>query len=311
MTMFWRKKTFAKDLPGNRLEILLYHFVSDAQNDFTLSGHTVSTNEFRRQLMCLLGKYTLVRWSEIPALCLADPQQRPFAAVCFDDGYQCILEEAYPILEQCRVPAAMFVNLSVLGNRDLLWRDKIRFLIRRHLEEEFIVCLRAQKHGYDFSSLAKLGFYKWSKNPKAIRSMRIHEDLDVFLAGKGIHSEVIAAANRLFMDRRDVKTRNFLEFGNHTSTHPIMTLLSREEQRAEIGACHDFLVGQGIQPVGLSLPFSPYNRDTVSLCRELSYPVLLTVYEQSNHLSAKRKDRPLILHRWMAPREPAGFDRIP
>jgi hypothetical protein len=166
MAMFWRKKTSVKEIPGNRLEILLYHFVSDAQNDFTLSGHTVSTGEFRRHLEYLTGRYTLVRWSELPSLRGENPpRSKPWAAVCFDDGYQCVLEEAYPILAQMRIPAAMFINLSVLGNRDLLWRDKIRFLIQNHLDAEFVDFLRTRSRGYDFSGLEALGFYKWSKNP--------------------------------------------------------------------------------------------------------------------------------------------------
>jgi peptidoglycan/xylan/chitin deacetylase (PgdA/CDA1 family) len=310
--MFWRRKTNAGADVGNRLELILYHFVSDARNDFTLSGHTVSTGDFRRHLEHLAETYTPVRWSEIPHLHgEKPPRQKPWAAVCFDDGYRCILEEAYPFLERMRIPAAMFINLSVLGNKDLLWRDKIRLLLQRKLEGEFVAFLRGRKAGYDFSTLSELGFYKWSKHPKSLRTMRIQADVDEFLREKGYDTTAVAHENRLFMEVGDVRTREFLEFGNHTVSHPIMTLLSRKEQRAEIGACHEFLLARGISPVGLSLPFSPYNRDTLALCREFGYPILLTVYERSNIVPTGRKDRPWVLNRWMAPREPAGFGRIP
>jgi peptidoglycan/xylan/chitin deacetylase (PgdA/CDA1 family) len=284
---------------ASRLEILLYHFVSAQRNDFTLSGHTVLPDEFRRQLEYLAARFTVIRIHEIP-----DPgRPGPYAAVCFDDGYRCILAEAYPILESLRVPATMFVNPPVLGNRDLLWRDKIRFLIQQDLAGEFLEFLRRRKGAYDFGALGRLGFYKWSKNPKALHNMAIRSDVAEFFSRKGIDPAAIAAANRLFLAEEDIRPREFLDFGNHTWSHPILTLLSAAEQRTEIVRCHEFLAARGTVPSALALPFSPFNNDTRAVCRELGYSSLLTVYEETNYLPSAITDPPLVLHRRMAPRE--------
>ena len=156
MFLFRRKKT--PDPSAVRLEIILYHFVSDDRNDFTLSGHNVVPAEFRRQLEYLAAHYTLIRLRDAAGLepAKADPA-RPLAAVCFDDGYRCILKEAYPILREMRIPATMFINPPVLGNRDLLWRDKIRFLIQKGLEQEFVGFLRSQRGAYRFGQLGTAG----------------------------------------------------------------------------------------------------------------------------------------------------------
>jgi peptidoglycan/xylan/chitin deacetylase (PgdA/CDA1 family) len=302
MWLLKRKPSASPSAP--RLEIILYHFVSDQRNDFTLSGHSVTPPVFRRQLEYLSGRYTPVRLSEIPGLVqAAERPARPYAAVCFDDGYRCILSEAYPLLEEMRIPATMFVNPPVLGNRDLLWRDKIRYLIQKDLAGEFVAFLRSRKGAYDFGLLEKLGFYKWSKNPKALRNMAIQKDVAEFFAQKGFDPAAIASANDLFLAEDQVRPMEFLDFGNHTWSHPLMTLLTAAEQRAEIARCHDFLVGRGIRPTALALPFSPFNRDTRKVCRELGYDCLLTVYEESNFLPAGKADRPLVLHRWMAPKD--------
>jgi peptidoglycan/xylan/chitin deacetylase (PgdA/CDA1 family) len=308
MFLFRRKPAPPPD--AVRLDILLYHFVSDECNDFTLSGHTVATAEFRKQMEYLAGRCTMVRLGKAAGLASGAAGKGPFAAVCFDDGYRCVWEEAYPILREIGIPAMMFVNPPVLGNRDLLWRDKIRYLMRMGLEEEFVSFLRSRRGRYHFGSLGKLGFYKWSKNPKALGNMAIQQDVDAFFSGKGFDAAEIASRNRLFMEEKDVATREFLEFGNHTWSHPILTLLSAAEQKTEIGKCHEYLAARGPAPTGLALPFSPFNRKTVSLCRDFGYAYLLTVYEESNHLAPGKRDLPLILHRWMAPRDAGGMTSI-
>ncbi len=309
MFLFRRKKT--PDPSAVRLEILLYHFVSDARNDFTLSGHNVAPAKFRRQLEYLSTRYTLIRLRDAAGLeaSKADPA-RPIAAVCFDDGYRCILKEAYPILQEMRIPATMFINPPVLGNRDLLWRDKIRFLIQKGLEREFVAFLRSQRGAYKFGQLEQLGFYKWSKNPEALHNMLIQEDVNTFFARKGFDAAAIAAQSDLFMGEQDVAAMEYLDFGNHTWSHPIMTLLTAAAQKEEIGRCHDFLAARGIAPAGLALPFSPYDSATVSIARKLGYPFLLTVFEKSNYLLPGMKNLPLILHRRMAPKDAGGMKSI-
>jgi len=309
--MFLFKKNPAAKFSGNRLEIILYHFVSDRKNDFTSTGHTVTTPEFRRQLQYLCAHFTIIRLSEAAGLWeTASEKPAAYAAICFDDGYRCILEEAYPILREMRLPSTMFINPPVLGNRDLLWRDKIRYLIKNGLEEEFVSFLRAQGGSYNFRLLKDLGFYRWSKNPKALRGMAIQKDVSLFFSRKGIDASAIASANALFLSEEDIATLDFLEFGNHTWSHPILTLQSAASQREEIVKCHEYLKSKGIAPIGLALPFSPYDRHTVAVCRELDYDHILTVYEQTNYVASGNRARPFVLHRRMAPMEASGFISI-
>jgi peptidoglycan/xylan/chitin deacetylase (PgdA/CDA1 family) len=310
MKLFFRRKP-SVDPAAIRLEIVLYHFVSGERDDFTLSGHTVTPDQFRRQLEYLAAHYTLIRLRDAAALGAAgsDPSRR-YASVCFDDGYRCILKEAYPILREMRIPATMFLNPPVLGNKDLLWRDKIRYLMQKGLDQEFIRFLHSRGGVYRFSRLKDLGFYKWSKNPKALRTMQIQRDVNAFFAGKGFDPAAIASEHGLFMEEADVTPREFLDFGNHTWSHPILTLLPIAAQREEIGKCDAFLRSRGITPDGLALPFSPFNRHTLAVCREMGYTYLLTVFEETNYLTAGKRDRPLLLHRRMAPKDAGGLGSI-
>lgn len=304
----WRS-TLRRTNPA-RIEILTYHFVSDRVDSFTASGHTVRTAVFRAQLCWLKHAYEIVRLRDLAHLTPSRRPGRPFAAITFDDGYASNLREAYPILEAERVPATLFVCPSVLGNRDLLWRDKVRYLINHQLEDAFVAFLRElPDRRYRFTDLTQRSFYRWSKDIAAIGDMSIQRDLDAFFTLRQISGAELAARHELFLSARDLEARPFLDFGNHTWSHPVMPALPREAQRQEIARADEFLAARGIASVGLALPFTDYNDDTVAACKSLGTPIMLTVQKRSNAAFAPAA-RPRILHRWMAPRDLGGLREI-
>ena len=137
--LFKNLKSVLQKRDKKRLEIILYHFVTDELNDFTLSGHTIKTEAFKQQLLYLSDYYHILPIRKVPDLMSGKIKaDGPFASICFDDGYRSNLTEAYPILEALRIPATVFVCSSTIDNRDILWRDKIRFLIHNNLVDDFI-----------------------------------------------------------------------------------------------------------------------------------------------------------------------------
>lgn len=293
-----------------RLEILTYHFVSDSRNPFHQDGHLVSTATFRDQLRWLKRRYEIVPLRSIPSL--TPRTLRPYLAISFDDGYRCALEEAYPILEQERVPATLFLCPSVLDNRGLLWRDKVRYLISHGLHAKFIAFLESlPDRRYRFNSLTPDTFYAWSKRPEAIGDMSIQRDLDAFFTGEGISAADLAGRYRLFMAVQDVEPRPFLDFGNHSWSHPLMTALPFEEQRAEIDRANQFFIERGVESVGFALPFSPYNHLTLEACASLGVTMIFNIGRRSNPVRvSSAQDGPRVLHRRLAPEKPAALQEI-
>ena len=288
----------------NRLEIVLYHFVTAEENPFATAGHNVEPDEFERQLDHLLAHYEVLPLDEASKLLENGAElSKPAACVCFDDGYKSNLTEAYPILQRKGVPAIIFVCPSVLGNADLLWRDKVRYLIDRGLEDEFVKFLRAgeSRDRYAFETLGPLPFYRWSKSPRGIADMTIQADLQRFFEQNGLNAASMAAEHDLFLQPDDVRAdRDGLTFANHTWSHPLMTQLGREAQHREILTAHEWLAQRGIACKMLALPFTPFNEDTVSILADLNYACLHTVYAKSNH-PGPSQDAVRVLHRWLAP----------
>jgi len=127
--------------------------------------------------------------------------------------------------------------------------------------------------------------------------------------GAGFHPELSGRENIylngiiLGMKRSDIKKYDYLEFGNHTRSHPIMTCLNHQEQFEEIVSTHRYLKGAGVEPVGLAVPFFPYNNDTLDICRQIGYNLVLTFKNQSNPVHSDAKKDICILYRRMAPED--------
>ncbi len=289
----------------HRLDILTYHFVTAREHLFNRGGHRIAPDVFRAQLCWLRERYQLVALRDLPRL---QPGPRPLLAITFDDGYASNLAEAAPILEQMQIRATIFVCPSVLDNRDLLWRDKIRYLINRDLDKKFIAYLRTlPDHRYRFERLEQLGFYTWSKHLPSIGDMQIQHDVAAFCAEEGIDTGKLAASHELFLASDQIRPLDSIDFGAHSWSHPIMPGLDFAAQRDEISRAQDFLASRG-GSVGFALPFTDYNADTVRACSELAVPFMLTVKKRSNPLARVPGVR--ILDRWMAPTSVARLAEI-
>ncbi|TAJ45560.1 polysaccharide deacetylase family protein [Methanofollis fontis] len=96
--------------------VVMYHSVTaHAPTD----PFAVSRQDFGVQIAWLLeAGYDIVPLpSLVKALAAGDPALRGQAVVTFDDGYQDVLEEAVPVLEDFGVPATVFLVTGMLGGR--------------------------------------------------------------------------------------------------------------------------------------------------------------------------------------------------
>jgi len=273
-------------LNKNRVEIILYHSVTRHENLFITSRQNIDPIVFEQQMRYLQEHYSIIPLeASITHSCAEHSYNKPRACICFDDGYASNVNEAYPILRKMGIPATIFVCGSVVGNTDLLWRDKVCYLGKEGLEKDFIDFVR---HGesscrYQYSSLANMSFYQWSKSIYGIKDMTIQEDLSRYFLNKGIDSAQLATKYDLYISPDQIHSDyDGLTFDNHTWTHPLMTLLDRESQLQEIWRNHVWLQGFGIESSLFAVPFAPFDENTVAACKKLNYDGLFTVSMKSN-----------------------------
>jgi peptidoglycan/xylan/chitin deacetylase (PgdA/CDA1 family) len=101
--------------------VLCYHRIDGGRGKVT-----VSPEQFEAQLGWLLANdYHVVRLSDLERF-LAGREALPRRSVVltFDDGYESVFRNAFPLLKRYGLPAAIFVYTDFIGTRDgLSWAD--------------------------------------------------------------------------------------------------------------------------------------------------------------------------------------------
>lgn len=100
-----------------RVSILVYHAISDHEQDPILADHSVPPARFAEQLDTLQGKgWTFVDLdTALAGLREERPLPRRALLLTFDDGYVDLLGDACPILEERQIPAVVFAVAGEVG----------------------------------------------------------------------------------------------------------------------------------------------------------------------------------------------------
>jgi peptidoglycan/xylan/chitin deacetylase (PgdA/CDA1 family) len=131
----------------NGLPILTYHSIDD-----DASVISTSPKAFRRQMEFLRAEsFRSISMSEVTNL-LHNRKPMPARTVClvFDDGYQNVYTEAFPILQECGFNATVFLVTRYCGNfndwpGNLPYLKRARLLSWREVKE-------MDAHGFEFGA---------------------------------------------------------------------------------------------------------------------------------------------------------------
>lgn len=98
----------------------------------TIPSMCISTRMLERQLDWIGHRYRFVSLDELGAL-MESGNSLPerIAAVTFDDGYQDVYENAFPLLKKKGIPAAVFVVTDLIGTSQLQIHDLLYLLLAR------------------------------------------------------------------------------------------------------------------------------------------------------------------------------------
>lgn len=216
---------------SGRSLILLYHRVAELERD--PYGLAVTPDHFRAQVDVLRERLDVV-----PLGSLLRPADHDRAALTFDDGYADVAGTARTILESAGLPATVFVVAGAVDAEAEFWWDRL---------ERFVFQALAHRASLDV----------------AVDGRRLRLDMRSAVARERAHRALYVRLRRLplpaierFLDdlgagaddprprdayrvvgRGDVAAlaaSSAIEVGAHSLTHPYLTRLALEDQRAEI-----------------------------------------------------------------------------
>ena len=288
-----------KGKPVSEALILVYHRVVALPLDPQLLS--VTAEHFAEHLEVLHRYYRPIRLLE-----LVDTQGsvKPSRAVVitFDDGYADNLYNAKPLLERYDVPATVFVSTGYVGGKREFWWDELERLLLKPgtLPETLNLSVNGKRSEW---TIGEGAFYAvsecerhrdWNVELKRDPSSRHtlyrtlcrllrplpeaerQQVLDALFAWAGAETR-IRPTHRVLSSKEVVQLakEGLVEVGSHSVTHPVLSALATELQRAEIVQSKAYLEEILDHPVtSFAYPYgskSDYTEATVGLLQEAKY----------------------------------------
>lgn len=211
--------------------ILGYHRVGDSEFPWSLTP--VDTRTFEDQISYLAGSYNILPLEEI-ATYLREGKSLPpkTAAVTFDDGYECVYKNAYPILKKYDAPATVFLTTGHIGDGRLFWWDLVRYAIYhtqvRTLEIENLGTFSLDA-GQEREAIIKMVI------EKLIQLGNKDKTVEEIIEKTGVATP-LDLGKKLILSWDEIyeMAKNNIDFGAHTITHPLLSRLNPKEVKDEV-----------------------------------------------------------------------------
>lgn len=149
-----RTLTAIVGLLSQRFKILAYHSVFEISRD----TYEINASEFEKQMMMIADKgFRVVSLEEsVQALLNGDIEPKTIV-ITFDDGFQSLLDFAFPIMKQLNFPATVFLPFDYIGGIDAfsydLPRPDFRILSYQEIEESLVQNISYGSHTMSHSDL--------------------------------------------------------------------------------------------------------------------------------------------------------------
>ena len=235
--------------------IVSYHYCHPT-GGWLKGTKSITPEEFDAQLRLLTQNFVCTTMGQLmnPAADLPET----VAVVTFDDGFKDVVEHALPLLQRWRVPATVYCCSAPLVERTVLnvhrvhllqaklGLDRFRGAFEELMASRSPVALESSTHP------GLLGLYPYDDEPtrrfKRLLNFELpYRELDPILRTlfeRFIgHDEEIS--EKLYLSESDLRRCQDagLEIGVHGHSHRVLSRLTEDEQRTELGVCTEYLRG--------------------------------------------------------------------
>lgn len=241
------------------LKVLAYHRVLDQDEKQYLFDEdliSVSTAEFDRQVAYLAKHFDVKVLSEAVSQ-FSRNDNRNIVAITFDDGFDDLYFNVFPILKKYGVSATFFLTTGLVGTRETLWPEYIAYAVKkgkgRSLDLSPLLFVENIEEGEGARRLINklLVLFKSVEDRERLILMdRLLEQLEKPSTQELEQSRMVTWEMVKEMHEYGI------EFGSHTATHPVLSRLDESALYEELSESKNVLEAM------LSSP-----------CKTIAYPV--------------------------------------
>ena len=264
-----------------RVVILMYHRVFEPSSDpWELC---VSPGHFGEHLEVLSRDYQVLSLNELVGLLKSAQLPKRGVVLTFDDGYADNFWNAKPLLEKYEVPATVFVTSGSLDSPGEFWWDDLERVLLQEGKLPKRLQLRIQGRSYEWPVT--------NSDERKLAYMAIHQILQPLSASERdpVITELFAWAAVDPGRRPDYRTlttaeliqlaqSELVDIGAHTMTHPVLSVMSQDDQSAEIAGSRKKLEEiLGCRVDTFSYPYGNFCAETVEMVKAAGFGVALTI----------------------------------
>jgi peptidoglycan/xylan/chitin deacetylase (PgdA/CDA1 family) len=266
------------------LTVLTYHRINrDSVSMF--SGLHVDI--FREQMRWLRRRCRVVTADEALGAVARPERGRPQVLVTFDDGYRDYHDIAFPILEELKIPALMFVPTAFTSQARLIWTDAIACAVQTSAVPYIVLpwsrdrrlCLEGPTQRADVLRRAK-------DHLKRLSDLERRSCLEELLHALDIPRPE-AAVERQMMTWEEIRaTQPLTSYGGHSHGHAILSSMEHAALREDLATCTTMLREHAaVEPKYFAYPngtANDFDAFTQECLRELGYKAAFTTIPGRN-----------------------------
>lgn len=270
------------------LRILAYHRIAEFKETPAGGCPNISATpaSFERQMRHLARRYRVVSMPEVlDAVERNKPLPDRAVLITFDDAYTDFADNAWPILQQLRLPATLFVPTAFPDHPELaFWWERLYHAFaqttRRELRDSALGPLPLATPSQRRRSLLAMIQYVPTRPFDA--AMKLVDLVCAQLVERPSRGAPVLSWYRLRRLAADGVT-----LGSHTRSHPIMTQIAPRQIHEEIRRSQADLKKE----IGLALPIfcypnGDYNDAITKILRAEGIALAFTVLSGENHLDS-------------------------
>lgn len=282
---FWRR---------NRLTILTVHGVMGEHPCQTWRPFRsfLEPRQLEQYIRVLQRDYQFVSLSEaVDMLCGRETKRARCLVLTFDDGYRNNATAAWPILQQCGVPATFFLVSGLVENPEPFWFDRLDYAFQQLPVDRTSLSLAIGDRVDELDVQGRQGRFNSCRAVRELCKLRSPEEI------QSVVEQVENAANGSLVDTfagdewtalmgvEDIQRMSGegADFGSHTVNHVILDKASDETARYEFAESKQAIenwTGRACEHV--CYPSGRTNSRTPIVAREAGYVCGLTTVEGAN-----------------------------
>lgn len=215
---------------------------------------------FEAQMRFLWKRHRIVSLQEVVNGLENGDNAGPGVAVTFDDGYQGVFTEAFPVLRDYQIPATVFLTAESIETGRVAWYDRI-FLILQVLPAGRLDLEFDGPRSFDLSS-PQTRLQAATEIMHALRALpdSRRKERCADLERRVQLDESQLTGRMLNWGQVKIMQQAGISFGSHTMTHPVVGRLTTSEMEEELTASKRCLEAKLDCPVlDFAFPFGQFS----------------------------------------------------